>query len=192
MAAALPASESKTLFTCTNAAGLLDCAELAIDDKADTTAVPAEPDTLMGAAATADSTLSAVVWAVAPIVEVPSTTASTPAATVEATEPVRVLGVDETVPRTESAADCIAGVRLALGDAETAISSTSATCAKAAGLLDCAELAMEDSADITAVPADPVAPVGAAATAASTVSALDWLSGVSVTFGAALTAASTS
>jgi hypothetical protein len=83
----------------------LVCAELAIDDSADTTAVPADPDTLMGAEATADSTLSAVVWAAAPIVELPLTTATTPAATVDAREPVRVFGVDDTVSRTESAAD---------------------------------------------------------------------------------------
>ena len=71
-------------------------------------------------------------------------------------------------------------------------SNTLFTWARAAGLLDCAEPAMVDKADTTAVPSDPVALMGAAATAASTVSALDWLSGVSVTLGAALTAASTS
>ena len=82
--AALLVRAASTLDTCASAAGLLAVALAAMEDRALTTATPAAPDTLMGADATADSTLSAALWAPALSVELEllATTACTAAAAV--------------------------------------------------------------------------------------------------------------
>ena len=111
------------LVTCASAAGLLVAALLAMVDKALTTDVPVElPPELDALSCTAtidESTVSALVCVLAPMVALPLTTARTPAATVVATDAERVLVFAVTVTRTESAWDCTAGDRVAFGAAVT-------------------------------------------------------------------------
>jgi hypothetical protein len=95
---ALDVSVSSTAVTCTSAAGLLTEALPAMNDKASTTNTAAAPVELMGADATADSTLRAVLCVCADRVALDaSTTASTRAAAVAADELVRVVPADNVV-----------------------------------------------------------------------------------------------
>jgi len=168
--AALDASAVVTLLTCARAAGLLADALLAMVDKAFTTEPPVDPDTLSDAVATEESTLNAVDCVAALIDELPLTTASTLAATVEATFPLRLLALDDTDASTESAAVCTAGDRLALDEAETTARTREAAVLAAAPVsavpLPCDDpLASPDRRLVCAAArAEPVAPVSCAVT----------------------------
>ena len=167
--AALVARLFVMAVTCASAAGLLAAALLAMADSAFTTDPPVDPDVLMGTDTTDESTASAFVCVLAPTVALPLTTASTPAATVVATELLKALVLKDTAPRTDSAAVCTAGVMLALVDAETTASTPAAT-------VEAAEAERE---------------VVFAVTVPRTDSAWDCTSGERVAFGDAVTTTST-
>ena len=102
------------------------------------------------------------------------------------TESLSMLGLDDTAPRTESAEDCTAGDRLALGDAETT-ASTSAAAVEAAELdrvvpLPCDVVLPVRPASMLVCAATNVAPVAPASCCVTDATAADTLPPAAVRF----------